>query len=130
MLTGVNIINTLIKTNSTSSVGVLLFGLFIGIVALAIMVILLNELYNKFKGNQIEDVTKFFGLSLILVLLSALSIFALEEYLTRETYKTTTYQVTIDNTVKYNEFVNTYDILEHDGNIYIVKLKLEDSIKR
>lgn len=127
---GVKVLNTLTETHYTISGWVLFFGIIMAIMALFCTMSSLIELYHFNKTRQIQDKMGLIVSVSLSILLWLVTTGLLDNYFNRTTYTSTKYQITVDNTVKYNEFINTYDVVSQDGDVYIVSFKLANLIKK
>lgn len=104
----------------------LLFGLSVG-AATVIGVVLLTVLFAALDSGDFAFVP-FLWVSIFMGLFIASSFLAIKFYKDWQ-YKEIDYiekKVILEDTVQMNEFLNHYEILEQDGEIYIVRKKWED----
>lgn len=61
------------------------------------------------------------GVFKVLIVLGILFLFgAFYDYKTNNPVKVTTYQVILDDSISYNEFVEKYEVIKQEGRIYTV----------
>lgn len=110
---GVEILNSteiIGVNNKTESVICLLF-LFIGIC------IFIYGLYNLFYKSKLKYS--------VYTIIGIIFICLLGMFLCKSTGKYE-YQITIDDSVSFNEFMNKYEIIDKQGKIYTVRLREEE----
>jgi len=130
MLEGIKIIKTLTETKYTYGIINLIGGIALLVVGLILLSIIIVCITDLFKHKKIDDLGSFIMCVILGVFLILSSISTIGNYFTRTQYTTTKYQVIIDDNVKYNDFVNRYDIISHDGDIYTIKDKLTDEFNK
>ena len=99
----------------------LLFGLSVG-AATVIGIVLLTVLFATLESGDFAFVP-FLGVSIFIGLFIASSFLAIKFYEDWQ-YKEIDYvekKVILEDTVQMNEFLNHYEILDQDGEIYIVR---------
>ena len=112
MIEGVTILATEIITKSAPWVDILGWGcLIIGFIGLAMF----------FMGLGIDSCKMGVSGGIIMVIfwLVGLILGVSQEYFQIPNY--TQYEVILDDSVSMNEFMNTYEVLEQRGQIYVVK---------
>lgn len=112
MIDGIQIINETVKSTGTG--GTIVLGIFL----LAMAIILFLLAIEAYKMEEIAPCIVIFFVSLILGFGSFVSFYS---YNNGTEYKE--YQVTINDTVKFNEFHNKYYIESRNGNIYTITEK-------
>lgn len=132
MLEGIHVLNTIICNDSFGIGFGICIGIFIGMavfIALGILLLLFEYFFDdilhiKIVNEKIEN-TIFVLMVIILTCLITVYIYDTHQY---EDY--IKYQVTIDDSISFNEFSNKYNILSCDGKIYTIVEKDSDRIKK
>jgi hypothetical protein len=109
IMNGVTVVNQV--TKSTGEGIHLFFGISIGILSIYLI-------YLIFHVKEYEPIC---GLVIACILSVVFSVYCFHKFVTRTEY--IEYKVTIDDTVKYNEFTNKFYVYSQEGKLYTVTLK-------
>lgn len=124
MIQGVNVLETIIETQSTACVSDLLWGviaIMIGIVFIFTLILMMVDIFKKRRKIKMDCLI----IWIIIFLSLGTGMYSAESYFTSEEYTTTKYKVTIDDSVNFNEFMNRYEVINHDGVVYVIQDKLD-----
>lgn len=114
MLEGIHVLSETIKW--TASVGELVLGIILGILAISFIA----SAWVMFKDKD----GFFFGIfSFVAILLTIGTIASISSYANRKPYQQ--YKATIDESVSLTEFTQRYEIVDVDGKIYTIREKVE-----
>lgn len=112
MVDGVTILASEVVTTSCAIINIM-FYIFIGLSILGFLSFIIGAVANNLRFIQTGAIM--LGCSFVLFLIS-LPIDAMTQI---PDY--TKYEVILDDSVSMNEFMNTYEVLEQRGQIYVVK---------
>ena len=112
MIDGVTILASEIVTTSCAFIDII-FCIFLGLLILGFLSLLVGLIGDSlgFAQTGIIMISCSFGLFLISLPIDAVT--QIPDY--------TKYEVILDDSASMNEFMNTYEVLEQRGQIYVVK---------
>ena len=95
----------------------------LGIICLIFGILALVAVLSELGFGTWTEIIVFFFIGVVLIAASFKSFSAYED---SETYKYTAYKIVFEQNVSMEDFLNTYEILDQDGEILIVKLIEEE----
>ena len=117
---GINIINT-IPIYATANAWMVTTALYCLLVALVIAVA--AYIFTKLACNTTSIVLIFIFLSLIIVTLAFVVIYSLSDKTNTDVIEKYQYEVLIEDSVRFNDFNDKYQVVDNRGEIYIIEEK-------
>ena len=112
MIDGVTILASEVVTASCASMNIICY-IFIGLLALGFLSLLVGAVADSFGLVKTGGIMFVCSFSLFLISLPIDAMTQIPDY--------TKYEVIIDDSVSMSEFMNTYEVLEQRGQIYVIK---------
>lgn len=112
MIDGVTVLANEVVTTSCAGVNIM-FYIFIGLLVLGFISLLIGMIADSLGFVQTGAIMLGCSFGLFLVSLPIDAVTQIPDY--------TKYEVILDDSVSMNEFMNTYEVLEQRGQIYVVK---------
>ena len=112
MIDGVTVLASEVVTTSCAFINIM-FYVFIGLLVLGFISLLIGMIVDSLGFAQTGAIVLGCSFGLFLISLPIDAVTQIPDY--------TKYEVILDDSVSMNEFMNTYEILEQRGQIYVVK---------
>lgn len=112
MIDGVTVLANEVITTSCVGVNIMAY-IFIGLLVLGFLSLLIGAIANSLGFVQTGAIMMGCSFILFLISLPVDAMTQIPDY--------TKYEVIIDDSVSMSEFMNTYEVLEQRGQIYVVK---------
>lgn len=112
MIDGVTILASEVVMTSCDGMGIIAY-IFIGLLALGFLSLLIGTVTNSLGLVQTGVIMLACSFILFLIGIPVDAMTQVPDY--------TKYEVILDDSVSMNEFMNTYEVLEQRGQIYVVK---------
>ena len=112
MIDGVTILASEVVTTSCAGANII-FYIFLGLIILGFLSFLTGAIVNNLGFTQTGAIMMGCSFILFLIGLPIDAATQIPDY--------TKYEVILDDSVSMNEFMNTYEVLEQRGQIYVVK---------
>ena len=112
MIDGVSILANEVVTTSCAFINIM-FYIFVGLSILGFFSFIIGVVADSLGFAQTGVITLGCALALFLISLPIDAATQIPDY--------TKYEVILDDSVSMNEFMNTYEILEQRGQIYVIK---------
>ena len=112
MIDGVTVLASEVVTTSCAIMNIM-FYIFLGLLALGFVLLLIGFIVDGLGIVQTGAIMMGCSFVLFLISLPIDAITQIPDY--------TKYEVILDDSVLMNEFMNTYEVLEQRGQIYVIK---------
>jgi Zn-dependent membrane protease YugP len=112
MIDGVTILASEVVTTSCAIINIM-FSVFLGLLVLGLVLLLIGIIADSLGFVKTGGIMFVCSFILFLISLPVDAMTQIPDY--------TKYEVILDDSVSMNEFMNTYEVLEQRGQIYVVK---------
>ena len=112
MIDGITVLASEIVMTSCAGIDIMLY-VFIGLFTLGLLFSIIGVAVDNLRFAQTGVIMLGCALSLFLISLPINAVTKIPDY--------TKYEVILDESVSMNEFMNTYEVLEQRGQIYVIK---------